>query len=190
MRANWSRRLPVAPVTVCCSSVRRRARHGVAACPVVVARLGTRYVTALCALPGLMEMLTPRLPSVPSPPDDELDRLASGVPPMTGAEYLTVQVLAGLWRENDRAFDAELAEAGVDGAGFPGRRVILPGTWSAGSISISPRTGRMPRRPSRSSRPTRRGWTAQAKAQHLPLGRALLAGIRRLEKSASACCRC
>jgi len=37
----------------------------------------------------------------------------AGVPPMTGAEYLTAPVLAGLWCETDRAFDAELAEAGV-----------------------------------------------------------------------------
>src|SRR5437868_4141212 len=48
--------------------------------------LGTRYVTALCALPGLGDAR--HKPSIPSPSDDELDRLAAGVPPMTGAEYL------------------------------------------------------------------------------------------------------
>ena len=76
---------------------------------------------------------------------------------MTGAEYLTAPVLAGLWRETDRAFDAELAEAGVAVQDFlkappsclePGRpRPFQP---------CREQEGRRGAR-SRSSRPIRRG---------------------------------
>src|SRR6266516_3581938 len=71
--------------------------------------LGTRYVTALCALPNLGE--ASRKPVVPSPNEAELNRLAAVVPPMIGAEYLTSSVLADLWRTTDAACDAELTEA-------------------------------------------------------------------------------
>src|ERR1700704_1563793 len=47
--------------------------------------LGTRYVTALGALPGLAEASIK--PAVPSLPEAELNKLAAAVPPMTGAEY-------------------------------------------------------------------------------------------------------
>src|SRR3954465_9473928 len=73
--------------------------------------LAACYVAALCALPGLGGGAG-KAP-VPLPADGELDRMAAAVPPMTGAEYLTVDVLAGLWRALDAAFDAELAEAAV-----------------------------------------------------------------------------
>ena len=71
---------------------------------------GARYVTALCALPGIGER---RKPPVPIPVDGELKTMAASVPPMTGAEYLTAEVLAKLWRLMDLAFDSELAETGL-----------------------------------------------------------------------------
>jgi superfamily II DNA or RNA helicase len=70
--------------------------------------LGARYVAALCALPGIGERTKP---SVPLPAADELDTIAAAVPPMTGAEYLTREVLANLWQGMDQAFDAELAQS-------------------------------------------------------------------------------
>src|SRR5450759_4751703 len=70
---------------------------------------GARYITAICALPGIGERGTK--PPVPLPADGELDKMAAAVPPMTGAEYLTVSVLADLWRGMDATFDAELADA-------------------------------------------------------------------------------
>jgi hypothetical protein len=57
---------------------------------------GARYVTALCALPGISE--GGAKPPVPIPADGEMDQMAAAVPPMTGAEYLTAAVLADLWR--------------------------------------------------------------------------------------------
>ena len=49
-------------------------------------KFGVRYVTALCALPGIGERSKP---PVPIPVDGELDTMAAAVPPMTGTEYLT-----------------------------------------------------------------------------------------------------
>src|ERR1700693_2222308 len=70
--------------------------------------LATRYVTALCAVPGISEGRTK--PPVPVPNGGELDKMAAAVPPMVGAEYLTADVLADLWRSMDAACDAELAD--------------------------------------------------------------------------------
>src|ERR1700710_929731 len=57
---------------------------------------GSRYVAALCALPDIGERVTK--PLIPVPASGALDNIAAAVPPMTGAEYLTVAVLADLWR--------------------------------------------------------------------------------------------
>ena len=70
-------------------------------------RLGARYMTALCALPGIGER---NKPPVPIPADGELDTMAAAVPPMIGAEYVTTEVLVNLWRGMDLAFDTELAQ--------------------------------------------------------------------------------
>jgi non-specific serine/threonine protein kinase len=70
---------------------------------------GARYVTALCALPGIGEGRVK--PPVPAPTNRELEQMVFAVPPMTGAEYLTASLLADLWQRIDAAFDAELAVA-------------------------------------------------------------------------------
>jgi hypothetical protein len=69
-----------------------------------------RYVTALCARPGIVERT--KLP-VPIPVHAELDILAAAVPPMAGAEYLTTAVLANLWSSMDSAFDTELGQSNL-----------------------------------------------------------------------------
>jgi superfamily II DNA or RNA helicase len=70
---------------------------------------GGRYLTALCALPGIGEGRVK--PPVSAPSNAELEQMVFAVPPMTGAEYLTTTVLADLWHRIDAAFDAELAAA-------------------------------------------------------------------------------
>ncbi len=65
---------------------------------------GVRHVTALCALPDVIEASTK--PAVPSPDTEDLDRLAAAAPPITGAEYLTASVLAKLWQSLDAACDS------------------------------------------------------------------------------------
>ena len=74
---------------------------------------------ALCALPGIGERSKP---PVPIPADGELDTMAAAVPPMTGAEYLTTEVLADLWRGMDSAFDAELGQSNLTVQEFLKRR--------------------------------------------------------------------
>jgi len=142
---------------------------------------GTRYVTALCALPGLGDAR--HKPSVPSPSDDELDRLAASVPPMTGAEYLTAQVLAGLWRETDQAFDAELAEAG--GAVQDFLKARHPAWNLVGRVYFNLAENRKDAEaPFAFLASYAPRLTAQARAQHLPLGRALqeYAGAKNRER--------
>src|SRR4029077_8554707 len=63
---------------------------------------------ALCALPGMGER---NKPPVPIPANGELDTMATAVPPMIGAEYVTTEVLVNLWRGMDLAFDTELAQS-------------------------------------------------------------------------------
>ena len=69
--------------------------------------MAVRYVTAVCAMPEGSEI------AVPTPSADEFTQRIAGAPPMTGAEYLTPDVLAALWQQIDAALHHELAAAGV-----------------------------------------------------------------------------
>jgi len=64
-----------------------------------------RFVTALCAIPENGEV------AIDSPDRAALDAMIADVPPMTGAEYLTPEVLTKLWEDLDNAFRAELASS-------------------------------------------------------------------------------
>ena len=142
--------------------------------------LGTRYVTALCALPDLGEA---KAKKVPVPSDDELDRLAAVVPPMTGAEYLTSSVLADLWRAVDAAFDVELAEAKVSVQAFLKSRHAA---WNlVGRVHFNLAENRKDEEAPFAFLATyTTRLSAQAKAQHLPLGKALqeYAGAKNRER--------
>jgi non-specific serine/threonine protein kinase len=130
--------------------------------------LGVRYVTALCALPGIGE--GEAKPPVPIPGDGEFDAIAVAVPPMIGAEYLTADVLANLWRDMDAAFDAELAEARLSCRNTLKSRHAA---WNlVGRVHFnSQRIGRTRTPRLRFLRLDR--LSAAAQAQHLPLGKAL-----------------
>ena len=82
--------------------------------------IGTRYVTGLCMLPGMAE--GGAKPAVPPPSTTELEQMAAAAPPMIGAEYLNVAVLADLWTATDTAFDVELGQAGLNVQEFLKRR--------------------------------------------------------------------
>jgi hypothetical protein len=109
--------------------------------------------------------------------------MAATVPPMTGAEYLTVAVLADLWRGMDAAFDAELADARLSVQEF------LKGRHPAWNL-----VGRVHFNLAENSRDEVAPFaflvtyttrlTAEAKAQHVPLGKALqeYAGARNRER--------
>src|SRR6201981_877835 len=126
---------------------------------------GARYVTALCP-----QQAGP----IAAPASDELDRIARAAPPMMGAEYLSAAVLEALWREIDAAFGIELSgsESECDVQDFLRRR--NPAWNLVGRVHFNLAENR-----NDSDAPfaflatyTTR-LSANAKAQHLPLGKAL-----------------
>ena len=142
---------------------------------------GSRYVTALCALPDIGERVTK--PPIPIPANGELDNIAATVPPMTGAEYLTAAVLADLWRGMDAAFDVELADARLSVQAFlKGRH---PAWNLVGRVHFSLAENRRDEAAPFAFMATyTTRLSAEAKAQHVPLGKALqeYAGAKNRER--------
>jgi len=142
---------------------------------------GARYVTALCALPGIGEGGTK--PPVPILGTDELEKMVAAVPPMRGAEYLTTAVLADLWRGIDAAFDAELANAKVSVQDFLKSR--HPAWNLVGRVHFNLAENRKDEdAPFAFLATYTTRLSAEAKAQHLPLGKALqeYAGAKNRER--------
>jgi non-specific serine/threonine protein kinase len=138
------------------------------------------YMTALCALPGIGERT--KLP-VPIPADGELATMAAAVPPMTGAEYLTTEVLANLWQGTDAAFDAELAQSKLTVQEFLNSR--HPAWNLVGRVHFNLAENRKDDdAPFAFLATYTTRLSAEAKAQHLPLGKALqdYAGTRNRER--------
>jgi non-specific serine/threonine protein kinase len=132
--------------------------------------LATRYMTALCALPGIGEGRTKS--PVPAPVEEELSKMAAAAPPMTGAEYLTAAALAELWRHMDAAFDAELAQAKLPVQAFLKSR--HPAWNLVGRVHFNLAENRKDEEAPFAFLATyTTRLSAQAKAQHLPLGKAL-----------------
>jgi superfamily II DNA or RNA helicase len=132
--------------------------------------LGARYVTALCALPNIGD--SHAKPPVPTPPDGDLDMMVAAVPPMIGAEYVSVAVLADLWRSIDRAFDAELAQAKRSVQAFLNSR--HPAWNLVGRVHFNLAENRKDEESPFAFLATyTTKLSAQARAQHLPLGKAL-----------------
>ncbi|MBZ5524526.1 MAG: DEAD/DEAH box helicase [Acidobacteriia bacterium] len=131
---------------------------------------GARYVTALCTLPE--SGASPEKAQVPPPTPSELDSLALSVPPMTGAEYLTAAVLHNLWQELDTAFHRELAESKSGVQEFLKRR--NPAWNLVGRVHFNLAENRKDEAAPFAFLATyTTRLSAQAKAQHLPLGQAL-----------------
>ena len=143
--------------------------------------LGVRYVTALCALPGIGE--GEAKPPVPIPGDGEFDTIAVAVPPMIGAEYLTADVLANLWRDMDAAFDAELAEARLSAQEY--LKSCHPAWNLVGRVHFNLAENRKDEdAPFAFLATYTTRLSAAATAQHLPLGKALqeYSGARNRER--------
>jgi hypothetical protein len=142
---------------------------------------GVRYVTALCALPDVSEASTK--PAVPSPNEEDLDKQVAAAPPMIGAEYLTPSVLADLWRSLDAACDAELAESKGNVQDFLKSR--HPAWNLVGRVHFNLAENRKDEvTPFAFLATYTTRLSAQAKAQHLPLGKALqeYSGARNRER--------
>jgi superfamily II DNA or RNA helicase len=132
--------------------------------------LATRYVSAVCALPETIESLVKSPVAVPA--QDELKKIAADVPPMTGAEYLTAAVLADLWRAIDSAFDTELAQSRLSVQNFLKSR--NPAWNLVGRVHFNLAENRKDEAAPFAFLATyATRLSAAAKAQHLPLGKAL-----------------
>jgi non-specific serine/threonine protein kinase len=160
------------------------ADHVGAALPPVLSywrELGVRYVTALCALPGLGDGRAKS--AVPLPADDTLQRMSAGVPPIAGAEYLTAAALADLWHRIDAAFEAEQAEAELPAQDFFKAR--HPAWNLVGRVHFNLTENRKDEAAPFAFMATyTTGLSVEGKAQHLPLGKALqdYAGARNRQR--------
>jgi superfamily II DNA or RNA helicase len=131
---------------------------------------GGRFAAALCATQTREENSAAVRP--PAPDSAELTRLADTPPIMTGAEYLTAEVLTFLWRDMGQAFTSELAEAGCPLQEFLKRRNPV---WNlVGRVHFNLAENRQDQEAPFAFLATYTPrLSAQAKAQHLPLGEAL-----------------
>src|SRR3979411_2352614 len=109
--------------------------------------------------------------------------MAAAAPPMTGAEYLTASVLADLWRAVDAAFDAEFARAALSVQEFLKSR--NPAWNLVGRVHFNLAENRKDEdAPFAFLATYTTRLSTQAKAQHLPLGKALqeYAGAKNRER--------
>ena len=125
-----------------------------------------RYVTALCATPEGSEIAV-------EPPDAQaLARLAETIPPMTGAEYLTAERLAQLWLSLDAALRSELAASGLPLGQYLASR--HPAWHQVGRVHFNLAENRKDTEAPFAFLATYTSrLSAQGKAQHQPLSRAL-----------------
>jgi superfamily II DNA or RNA helicase len=122
------------------------------------------YVTVLCTHPDTG--------AVPSPTEPELQTLVLSAPPMTGAEYLSTEVLDALWQELDTAFGIELAESKCGIQEFLKQR--NPAWNLVGRVHFNLAENKKdPEAPFAFLATYTTRLSAHAKAQHLPLGQAL-----------------
>jgi superfamily II DNA or RNA helicase len=127
-----------------------------------------RLVMAICTQPDLDTHHAP----IAAPQLTELEALAVAAPPMTGAEYITTSVLEALWTEIAEAFRSELAESKASVQAFLERK--SPAWHLVGRVHFNLAENR---RDDEAPFAFLATYTTQlstdAKAQHLPLGRAL-----------------
>jgi superfamily II DNA or RNA helicase len=132
--------------------------------------LGARYVTALCMLPGTEDQSAKM--QVVAPPPAELDSFVLSAPPMIGAEYLNAAVLEALWQELNLASSIELSEAKCGLQEFLKRR--NPAWNLVGRVHFNLAENRQDEQAPFAFLATyTTRLSVHAKAQHLPLGRAL-----------------
>jgi non-specific serine/threonine protein kinase len=126
-----------------------------------------RFVTTICTHPDL-DAHAP----IPAPALGELEVLAAAAPPMTGAEYITASVLETLWTAIADAFRSEVAESKASVQEFLQRK--SPAWHLVGRVHFNLAENRRDdEAPFAFLATYTTHLSAQARAQHLPLGRAL-----------------
>ncbi len=156
--------------------------------------LGARYVTAVChatpaaaqaAVPDAADHTLPLAPALPAhqthqahpplapvPAAAEFAALIADAPPMSGAEYLTAAIVGSLWSELDAALRTELAESGQAAQDF--LRACHPAWNLVGRVHFNLAENRKDEEAPFAFLATyTTALSAQARAQHLPLGQAL-----------------
>ena len=165
--------LAPAPATGCCGL--GPLSWGRVLPPVFVWRrdFAARYVTALCLHPPAADAVQV-LPTIPPPTEAELATLVLTAPMMAGAEYLTTDVLAALWAAIADAMAASLA---ASGNGLQDALKVLNPAWNlVGRVHFNLAENRRdPDAPFAFMATYTTQLSAQARAQHLPLGEALRA---------------
>jgi superfamily II DNA or RNA helicase len=134
-----------------------------------------RYVAALCLHAPTEaggESRSRLVPDVPMPGEGEFATLVLTAPMMAGAEYLTAEVLRRLWDEIAQAASTSFAAAKTDLQSFLKR---LNPAWNlVGRVYFNLAENRGdPNAPFAFMATYTTHLSAQAKAQHLPLGQAL-----------------
>ena len=126
---------------------------------------GARYVTSLCTSPQ-----TPEGAAIAAP--GNLRQTAEAAPPMTGAEYLTEEVLRSLWHEIGAALRAELDASKQPLQDFLKR---LNPAWNlVGRVHFNLAENRKDEEAPFAFLATyTTGLSAHARAQHVPLAQAL-----------------
>ena len=133
-----------------------------------------RYVTALChAAPSEGGHAAPAVvPNIPPPDEAELVALVLTAPMMPGAEYLTSEALRALWVAMQAALSAALREAGTDLQSF--LKELNPAWNLVGRVHFNLAENRRdPEAPFAFMATYTTRLSAEARAQHLPLGQAL-----------------
>jgi len=132
-----------------------------------------RYVAALCLHAPAIEA-APALPKIPPPGEAELASLVLAAPMMAGAEYLTTDVLRSLWSAMAAAMASSLAASGTGLQDF--LKTLNPAWNLVGRVHFNLAENRRdPEAPFAFMATYTTQLSAQARAQHLPLGEALRA---------------
>jgi superfamily II DNA or RNA helicase len=127
-----------------------------------------RFVTAVCTQPDFDVRHARILP----PARAELEALAAAAPPMTGVEYVTASVLETLWTEIAEAFQSEIAESKAPVQEFLQHK--NPAWHLVGRVHFNLAENRRDDdAPFAFLATYTTHLSTQARAQHLPLGRAL-----------------
>ena len=132
-----------------------------------------QYVGSLCLHASSTEDGDHRkLPNIPTPSAAELSSLVLTAPMMAGAEFLSQDVLLTLWDEMARAFAASFASART---GLQAFLTNLNPAWNlVGRVHFNLAENRRdPDQPFAFMATYTTRLSAQAKAQHVPLGQAL-----------------
>jgi non-specific serine/threonine protein kinase len=130
----------------------------------------SRYVVSIRTFPVLNGARN--LPAVAPPPRAELDPLVLASPAMTGAEYLSASVLESLWADLGAAFRLELTESKATVEDFLKQK--NPAWNLVGRVHFNLAENRKDEElPFAFLATYTHRLSSKAKAQHVPLGRAL-----------------